>query len=142
MHYDKTRRILFIYDEIYGVKMSNRELAIKIKEKKSEHILTTADSAEPKSIAELNSFGILCAGARKGEGSVEFGENWLDDLQEIVIDPIRCPNHAREFENIDYQVDRNGELKAKLEDSNNHTIDEVRYACEDEMSIQPSVEIF
>jgi PBSX family phage terminase large subunit len=131
MHYDRTRRKLFIFDEIYGVKISNRELAVKIKEKLSENILTICDSAEPKSIAELQEFGINVMGASKGEGSVEFGEKWLDDLTEIVIDPNRCPNHAREFENIDYQVDRNGELMAKLEEKNNHAIDETRYACED-----------
>jgi phage terminase large subunit len=132
-HYDKLRRRLFFIDEIYGVKMSNRELIQKIKAKRYESIKTTADSAEPKSIAELEEAGIRIVGATKGEGSVEYGEKWLDDLEEIVIDPLRTPNIAREFENIDYQTDSNGELKAKLEDHDNHTIDASRYMCESDM---------
>lgn len=133
MHYDRTRRKLFIFDEIYGVKISNRELAQVIKQKKSEHILTTCDSAEPKSISELREMGIKVSPASKGVGSVEFGEKWLDDLEEIVIDPDRAPNHAKEFENIDYKVDRLGVTLPKLEEQDNHSIDETRYACEDEM---------
>ena len=77
--------------------------------------------------------------AKKGSGSVEYGEKWLDDLDEIVIDPKRTPNTAKEFEDIDYQTDRDGNLKNKLEDSANHTIDSARYACEDDMLQQGGV---
>ena len=55
---------------------------------------------------------------------------WLDA---IIIDPLRRPNIAREFENIDYQTDRDGNPKARLEDKDNHTIDATRYAFEDDM---------
>ncbi|KHF30155.1 Phage terminase large subunit [Anoxybacillus sp. BCO1] len=79
-------------------------------------------------------------GAKKGPGSVEYGEKWLDDLEAIVIDPKRTPNIAREFESIDYQVDADGNPKPKLEDKNNHTIDATRYAFEDDMK-RPSVSI-
>lgn len=144
-HYDKKHRKLYLLDEIYGVKMSNREFAEAFKAKKFTREII-CDSAEPKSIAELETHGLKVTGARKGEGSVEYGEEWLDDLAEIVIDPQRTPNAAREFENIDYQVERDGSLKtgrkAKLEDKNNHTIDATRYACEDEMTEPVSVEIF
>jgi phage terminase large subunit len=133
LHYDKTRRKIFFLNEIYGVKMSNREMAEAIKKAKWESVKTIADSAEPKSISELKGYGVKIIGATKGEGSVEYGEKWLDDLDEIVIDPTRTPNIAREFENIDYQVDKDGNLKAKLEDKDNHTIDSARYACESDM---------
>ncbi len=132
-HYDKTRRKLYIFDEYYGVKISNRELAEWIKKKNYHTELTIADSAEPKSIDEMKSYGIRIKGAKKGPGSVEYGEKWLDDLEEIVIDPKRTPNTTREFENIDYQVDTDGNPKPKLEDKDNHTIDAVRYACENDM---------
>ena len=120
LHYDKTRRRIFFLDEIYGVKMSNREMAEEIKKRGYGERQTIADSAEPKSISELRDYGVKISGATKGEGSVEYGEKWLDDLSEIVIDPTRTPNIAREFENIDYQVDKDGNLKAKLEDKDNH----------------------
>jgi PBSX family phage terminase large subunit len=134
MHYDKTRRKLYFMDEIYGVQMSNREMAKAMTDRGYHTHETIADSAEPKSIAEVKSLGVRILGATKGEGSVEYGEKWLDDLEEIVIDPERTPNAAREFENIDYQVDRDGNLKAKLEDKENHCVDSARYGCERDMS--------
>lgn len=139
-HYDKTRKRIYALDEIYGVKLSNREAAKKIKDKQYHDITTTADNAEPKSIAEMKSYGVRTKEAKKGPGSVEYGEKWLDDLEEIVIDPKRTPNIAREFENIDYQTDSDGNPKAKLEDKDNHTIDATRYAFEDDMK-QSSVSV-
>ena len=132
-HYDKTRRKLYILDEYYGVKKSNREVAEWIKSKKYNSINIIADSAEPKSVDELRSYGVKISGAKKGPGSVEYGEKWLDDLDEIIIDPKRTPNAAKEFENIDYQTDKDGNPKAKLEDKDNHFIDCTRYACENDM---------
>lgn len=133
MHYDQRRRRLFIFGEIYGVKMSNREAAERIIRNGWHDVSITADSAEPKSIAEMKTYGLRVHGANKGPGSVEYGEKWLDDLQEIVIDYKRTPNHAREFENIDYQVDKDGNIRSKLEDKDNHTIDLCRYAMESDM---------
>ncbi|PEW96588.1 PBSX family phage terminase large subunit [Bacillus cereus] len=135
MHYDKTRRRLYIFDEFYGVQKSNRELADWIKRKGYDDTFITADSAEPKSIDEMRiEHGIRrFRGAKKGSGSVEYGEKWLADLKEIIIDPVRCPNHAREFENIDYETDRDGNPKPRLQDKDNHTIDQVRYAMEEDM---------
>ncbi len=132
-HYDKKKRILYFMDEIYGTKISNRELADEIKRRTYQHVRTIADSAEPKSIAEVKDFGISIIGATKGEGSVEYGEKWLDDLVEIVIDPARTPHAAREFENIDYQIDKDGNQIARLEDKDNHTIDATRYSLERDM---------
>jgi len=132
-HYDKTRRRIYALDEHYGQKISNREAAKWIKEKGYQAVQTTADSAEPKSIDELKEHGIRIKGAKKGPDSVQYGEEWLDDLEEIVIDPERTPNIAREFENIDYATDADGNPKARLEDKDNHTIDATRYAFEGDM---------
>lgn len=139
-HYDKTRKRIYAIDEHYGVKISNYEAAEWIKNKKYHDIKIIADSAEPKSVDEMKSYGIRIKGAKKGPGSVEYGEKWLDDLEEIIIDPKRTPNIAKEFENIDYQTDKDGNPKAKLEDKDNHTIDATRYAFEDDMK-QRSMEI-
>ncbi|MCC0660393.1 PBSX family phage terminase large subunit [Clostridioides sp. ZZV14-6044] len=133
LHYDKNKRIIYFIDEIFGVKMSIRELASKIKSKGYDDFNVICDSAEPRSIAELREYGIKALKAKKGPGSIEFGENWLDDLQAIVIDPNRTPNIAREFENIDYQTDKDGNVRAKLEDKDNHSIDATRYALELDM---------
>lgn len=133
LHYDKKRRIIYFIDEIYGVKMSIRELSEKIISKKYNDTHVTCDSAEPRSIAELREKGIKALKAKKGPGSIEFGENWLDDLEAIVIDNKRTPNIAKEFENIDYQTDKDGNIMPKLEDKDNHSIDATRYALELDM---------
>lgn len=134
MHYDKTRQILYIFAEFYGVKVSNRALAQEIIKKEYIDTRIIADSAEPKSISEMKEHGVIrIKGAKKGAGSVEYGEKWLDDLESIVIDPIRCPNIAREFESIDYMVDKDGNTIPRLEETDNHSIDMVRYSMEDDM---------
>lgn len=143
-HYDKARNGIYAIDELYGQKISNRELAKWIKSKGYDSQEITADSAEPKSIAELRTeHGIKrIIGAKKGPDSVEYGEEWLDDLDFICIDPQRTPNIAREFESIDYQTDKDGNPKPRLEDKNNHTIDSTRYAFESDMRTKTQVKTF
>lgn len=134
-HYDKKRNAIYAIDEIYEVKLSNREFAKRLINKGYQDELIYADSAEPKSIDELiNEHGIKrVKGAKKGKDSVEYGEQWLDDLDAIVIDPKRTPKMAYEFENIDYQTDKDGNVKSRLIDKDNHTIDATRYAFSDDM---------
>jgi PBSX family phage terminase large subunit len=133
LHFDKTRRRLYMLDEYYAVKTSNRAIAEWIKAKGYTDTWIIADSAEPKSIDELRTLGVTkIKGAKKGAGSIEHGEKWLDDLDEIVIDAKRTPNIAKEFEDIDYKTDADGNVRNELEDKDNHTIDSTRYAVEDD----------
>lgn len=113
--------------------MPIRELALNIIKKQYNDTYVICDSAEPRSIEELRVLGIKAVPAKKGPGSIEFGENWLDDLEGIVIDSRRTPNIAKEFENIDYQTDKDGDIIPKLEDKDNHSIDATRYALEVDM---------
>ena len=133
-HYDKKKNAIYAMREIYGHKVSNTALAKKIKEEGFDRQRTTADSAEPKSIDELKDHGIRVDGAKKGPDSVQYGEEWLDDLDAIYIDPERTPNIAREFESADYATDKNGDPLPRLEDKDNHTIDATRYAFERDMN--------
>lgn len=138
-HYDKMRKRLYLMDELHGVQISNRKLAEWITKKGYQTHEIIADSAEPKSIAELRELGVKrIIGAKKGPDSVEFGERWLDDLDEIIIDPKRTPHTAKEFEDIDYQTDKDGNPKPRLEDKNNHSVDSTRYAMERDMRPRPT----
>lgn len=141
-HYDKKRRRIYAMDENYGVKISNRKLADWIKAKRYNTTDCIADSAEPKSIDEIvYEHGVSrFYGAKKGPDSIEYGERWLDDLYEIVIDPRRTPNIAREFEAIDYDTDKDGNPKTRLVGTDNHTIDATRYAFENDMK-QPGITV-
>jgi len=131
MHYDRTRRRLYLFTEISGLNLFNRQFWEKAQ--RYNDVWTIADSAEPKSIDELRSFGMKIKGARKGPSSVEFGIKFLQDLEAIIIDPERCPLAAREFINYALETDRNGVVKSQFPDKDNHSIDAVRYGLEDDM---------
>lgn len=73
-------------------------------------------------------------GAKKGPGSVEFGIKFLQDLEQIIIDPERCPLAAREFINYCLETDRSGEVISRFPDKDDHSIDACRYALEDAMA--------
>lgn len=132
-HYDVKREILYIFDEIYQPKLTNRQAAVKIKKKITETALIRADSAEPKSIKELNELGLRVIAAKKGPDSVDFGMRWLQGLSAIVIDKKRCPNTYKEFVTYEYETTRDGQYISAYPDKNNHAIDAVRYGCEDLM---------
>lgn len=132
MYYDKTRKRLYCFYEYSGINISNRKLYQAIKN--NLQVTTTADSAEPKSIAELKEYGMKIKGAKKGPDSIEYGVKFLSqDIEEIIIDPVRCPRAAKEFTNYALETDRNGEVKSSYPDKDNHTIDASRYALEDDM---------
>lgn len=132
MYYDKARNILYIFDELRANKKGNRETSDML----FEHGIThddriTADSAEPKSIADYQKYGLKCYGAEKGPGSVEYSMKWLQSLERIVIDPVRCPNATKEFSEYEYERDKKtGDIMEGYPDINNHSIDSVRYAME------------
>lgn len=133
-HYDSKRKRLYIFDEIYKVGLSNAKAAEMIKERTNYSQPIICDSAEPKSIAELRGYGLRVQGAKKGPDSVEYGIKFLQSLDEIIIDSKRCPKTAEEFYNYELEPDGNDGFKDGYPDKNNHTIDAVRYALEDEIS--------
>lgn len=133
-HYDKKHKRLYIFDEIYKVGLSNARAAELIKGKGKYSQTIICDSAEPKSIADLRGDGLRVLGAKKGPDSVEYGIKFLQSLEEIIIDPTRCPEAAREFYNYELEPDGNDGFKDGYPDKDNHTIDAVRYAMEDEMT--------
>lgn len=128
--YAPASRRLWIYDEYRTVKTSNRDLFEHLKECKgltyAEEVI--ADSAEMKSVADMRTFGMRCTGATKGAGSVRTGIRWLQALSEIIIDPVRCPETAKEFLEYEYEKDRDGNPVEAYPDEKNHSIDAVRYA--------------
>ena len=131
MQYDAAQRTLYIFDELTARKQGNKETAERLIAKgltREDRI--TADSAEPKSIADYNKFGLSCVGAQKGAGSVEYSMKWLQQLNKIVIDPRRCPDTAKEFTSYEYERTKDGDIISGYPDRDNHHIDAVRYGTE------------
>lgn len=133
-HYDKRRETIYIIDELYGHGFSNSYVANWILDKEYIDEYITADNNEPKSIAEMNDWGIGTFKVKKPSGSVESSIKWLGE-RTIVIDPVRCPNLAREFQMSDFKTDANGNLTARL-DGDEHGIDSVRYAFMNEVGFR------
>lgn len=131
VHYDAARRTLYIFDELTAYKKGNKETAEMLTARgltREDRI--TADSAEPKSVADYNKLELKCFGAEKGPGSVEYSMKWLQSLLRIVIDPARCPDTYAEFTGYEYERTKDGEIISGYPDKNNHHIDAVRYATE------------
>lgn len=133
MHYDANRRDLYIFAEYDANKEGNRVTFDRLyNEKKliSFDELVTADSAEPKSIADYRSWGAFIRGAEKGPDSVAYGMKWLQALRNIYIDKRRCPKTYEEFIRYEYERDRDGNIMSGYPDADNHSIDAVRYGTE------------
>ena len=130
-HYDKKFKTIYIFDELYERGLTNDWLAVEVKRLINLDYVT-CDSAEPKSIEELRRRGVNVRSARKGKDSVLFGIQWLQQ-QTIVIDK-NCINHRNEIMQYKWQEDKDGKAMRKPVETNNHLIDALRYAYEDDMS--------
>lgn len=132
MHYDAARLTLYIFDEAEAYRKGNEETACILRDEKGVQPLDllTADSAEPKSVADYKAFGLYCRGAAKPPGSVDYSMKWLGRLAAIVIDPERCPRTAKEFSEYEFERDKDGNLISAYPDAKNHHIDAVRYGMQ------------
>lgn len=129
-YFDKARKRLYAVNEVYGTGMSNHKAVEAIARLNKGNDLIIADSAEPRTIAEFKDKGLKVKSAKKGAGSVDHGIKWLQDLNEIIVDPRRTPNIHREFTGYELQTDANGNLRGQYPDKDNHSIDSSRYALE------------
>jgi phage terminase large subunit len=132
MHYDRKHKRLYIYHELYKVRLSTHAAYSHISQENKKNEFVNADSAEPRTISELLQYGLRVGGVKKGPDTVEYGIKFLQDLEAIIIDDQRCPETAREFLNYELDKDAHGNFKAGYPDKNNHSIDAVRYAMNDE----------
>lgn len=128
-HYDRKKKTIYILDELYMTGLTNDVLADEVT-KIIRGQLLVCDSAEPKSIKELRQYGVNAIGAQKGPDSVNFGIQWLQQ-QTIIID-VKCQNHKNEFMKYKWKEDKNGNVLPVPVDKDNHLIDALRYAYEDE----------
>ena len=127
LHIDNTRKKIYIFDEWYQAGMSDEEL-LKVGKKFFGKEIVTCDSAEPKTIDFLAVNGINTTPAVKGTDSINRGIRFLQGY-EIIVD-IRCQNMKNELEQYHWQEDKYGNAMARPVDKNNHLIDALRYAVE------------
>ena len=130
-HYDRKRKTIYIFDELYERGLTNDLLADEVIRMIGNQRVV-CDSSEPKSIAELQRYGVSAIGAVKGKDSVLHGIQWLQQ-QNIIIDKS-CINTQNEFSQYQWKEDKDGNAMRIPVDKNNHIIDELRYAYEEDMA--------
>ncbi len=122
---------LYIFDEHYGKRMLNSDIAKMIKEKGFQKEKIRADAAEPKSNDDLRRMGITrIQASRKGPDSVKNGIMALKEYR-IIVHP-KCKNTIYELSNYLYKKDSN-----EPEDRNNHLMDALRYGFYDVRFFKP-----
>lgn len=116
-----------IFDEMfYETGLSNGNIADLLKENKISRIqYGVADSAEPKSIDEINRRGFTIKGSTKGKDSINFGIGLLQEEKFYVT--ARSVNMIKELRKYRWDTDREGNKLNRPIDAFNHCIDPMRY---------------
>ncbi len=114
----------FILDEItYQKGLSNKQIAdILINLPKA---LVVADSAEPKSIDEIASYGIMIQPSQKGQGSVLQGIQYVQ--QQRMSMTKKSTNIIKEYRNFLWQTDKDGKIINEPERIFKHSMDATSY---------------
>jgi len=116
----------YIFDElIYQKGLLNSDISDLLKTNGVNDIVY-ADSAEPKSIAELNSYGHNILPVSKGRDSIVYGLNLIN--QNKIYVTSRSKNLINELNNYVWMTDKTGNKLNKPIDAYNHAIDAMRYA--------------
>jgi phage terminase large subunit len=122
-----------ILDEIlYAKGQSNKNLADTITNQE-EKTLVIGDSSEPKSIADIKSYGVNIVGAVKRKekiGKHKTYNTWaISKVQEKKISVTeRSVNLIKEYRNYVWMTDANGNNINEPEGGFDHLLDAVKYA--------------
>jgi len=116
----------YIFDEVFYKKgLLNRDISNLLKSYNATEIVY-ADSAEPKSIAELNHYGHMVYPVKKGRDSINHGLSLIN--QNKIYITKQSKNLINELRNYIWMSDKQGNVLNKPIDAYNHAIDAMRYA--------------
>lgn len=89
-----------------------------------------ADCSRPETISYVAGLGFNIEGAKKWQGSVEDGIEYIKSFRQVIIHP-EAQEVAQEFKNYSYKVDRlTQDVTTDIIDDWNHYIDALRYGLE------------
>ena len=121
----------YIFDEVlYKKGMLNRDISRFLSQQDiKENII--ADSAEPKSIAELNGYGHTVYPVSKGRDSIVYGINLINQNEIYVT--ARSKNLKRELQGYVWAKDKEGNTLQKPTGAHPDCIDAERYVLTDQL---------
>lgn len=125
----------YIIDEVMHRKgLTNKQIADHMNN--MPMALIVADSAEPKSIDEIASYGVSIIGAQKGQGSVTQGIQYVQE-QRITITK-NSPNIKKAYNNYLWKVDsKTGKILNVPDHYLSDAMDALRYGME---SLKPRID--
>jgi phage terminase large subunit len=124
----------YILNEIcYSKGLSNKQIADTILAQEKQ-CLVIADSAEPKSIDEIRSYGINIQPATKGQGSLNQGIQYVQD--QTISMTKNSLNLIKEYRNYLWSTDKTGKTLNEPEGGLDHAMDATRYAL---VSFKPNI---
>lgn len=117
---------LYVHEICYRKGMTNRDIALFLKEKKINQNLIYCDAAEPKSIMELRQMDVAAKEATKGQGSVSAGISLLKEFDVIISSESENLKKEQQFY---FWEQRKDETIINVPiDKHNHLMDALRYA--------------
>lgn len=122
---DNTNQIIYVFDEWYKTGVTNKIIAQQIKDMGYGGQKIICDSAEPKSIAELQEEGIQAEPSRKGKDSVNHGIQLIQNYT-IIVHP-KCVEFSKEIQNYCWAKDKDGKPTDKPDHEFSHGMDSMRY---------------
>lgn len=131
-------------EEVYRKGMKNNDIASFLKNVDQPNTLVIGDSAEPKSIADLQDFGVNILGVKKIGGDDPLGNK--KTFKQFMIDFVgqkrisvtkRSSNIWREYMGYLHKEDKDGRILNDPEDGNDHAMDSIGYGF---MGLRPAKE--
>lgn len=125
MHIRLSEGEIWIDEIIYESGLDNPQIAQRIKDAGLSHVTIVAESAEPKSIKELQNAGLQVEAAEKGEDSVRLGIQIMNRYKKHYT--TRSVGSIAENRKYSYAKDSSGNYTGKPLDKFNHAKDAERY---------------
>lgn len=125
-----------VVDEmLYRKEMSNQDIARFLKENCEAGITIIADSAEPKSIAEIFRHGVNIFPCKKGTDSIQYSIQLLQDYEMLITK--RSLNLIKELRGYLWERQKDGSNGQRpLRHVPDHCIDALRYIAMDKLGYQ------
>jgi phage terminase large subunit len=118
----KYNNAYILNEVIYQKELSNREISQMLKGKR---VPIVCDSAEPKSIAELQSYGLIALPVQKGADSINNGIQRVQGIEILITK--RSINTIKEKRSYTWAINSKNQATGLPVDKNNHGMDATRY---------------
>lgn len=112
------------HEQLYRKWMSNKQIADFILNLEPQ-VLVMADSAEPKSIDEIKSYGVSILPADKWPDSIRQGVQFVQDQKCSITK--NSLNLIKEYRNYLWKTDKDGKILNVPEEWFDHLMDAIRY---------------